>query len=192
MLIEKIDVGRIEPPQALVGDLQHMLGPAVQAALGLARTDIESEFGRDDGALTPTLERTAQQLLVAEGSVDFGGIEQRHAQFQRALQGGERFRVVGRPVTLAHAHAAETECGHTQSLCSQVTQLHDVIRALSYRRCRPGAYCSHLETQKGMGLNMKFFLRHLALLALLLCLPTAALHAATVKQTIEMFKSAGV
>jgi lipid-binding SYLF domain-containing protein len=43
-----------------------------------------------------------------------------------------------------------------------------------------------------MGLNMKFFIRHLALLALLLCLPAAALHAATVKQTIEMFKNAGV
>ena len=39
---------------------------------------------------------------------------------------------------------------------------------------------------------MKFFARHLALLALLVCLPTAALHAATVKQTIEMFRSAGV
>src|ERR1700691_4551066 len=43
-----------------------------------------------------------------------------------------------------------------------------------------------------MGLNMKFFLRHLVLLALLLCLPAAALHAATVKQTIEIFRSAGV
>jgi lipid-binding SYLF domain-containing protein len=43
-----------------------------------------------------------------------------------------------------------------------------------------------------MGLNMKFFLRHPALLALLLCLPAATLHAATVKQTIEMFRSAGV
>jgi lipid-binding SYLF domain-containing protein len=43
-----------------------------------------------------------------------------------------------------------------------------------------------------MGLNMKFFVRHRVLLSLLLCLPAAALHAATVKQTIEMFKNAGV
>jgi lipid-binding SYLF domain-containing protein len=43
-----------------------------------------------------------------------------------------------------------------------------------------------------MGLNMKFFVRHWALLVLLLCLPAAAVHAATVKQTIEMFRNAGV
>ncbi len=39
---------------------------------------------------------------------------------------------------------------------------------------------------------MKFFVRYAALLALLLCLPAGALHAATVKQTIEMFRNAGV
>jgi lipid-binding SYLF domain-containing protein len=41
-------------------------------------------------------------------------------------------------------------------------------------------------------MNMKFFVRYAALLALLLCLPAGALHAATVKQTIEMFRNAGV
>jgi lipid-binding SYLF domain-containing protein len=43
-----------------------------------------------------------------------------------------------------------------------------------------------------MGFNMRLFSRQLAVLALLLCLPAAALHAASVKETIEIFKNAGV
>ena len=39
---------------------------------------------------------------------------------------------------------------------------------------------------------MRLFSRQLPALALLLCLPAAALHAATVKETIEIFKNAGV
>jgi lipid-binding SYLF domain-containing protein len=43
-----------------------------------------------------------------------------------------------------------------------------------------------------MEITMRLFSRQLAALALLLCLPAAALHAATVKETVEMFKNAGV
>jgi lipid-binding SYLF domain-containing protein len=43
-----------------------------------------------------------------------------------------------------------------------------------------------------MGFNMRLFSRQLPALALLLCLPAAALHAATVKETIDIFKNAGV
>jgi lipid-binding SYLF domain-containing protein len=43
-----------------------------------------------------------------------------------------------------------------------------------------------------MEMNVKLFSRQLAALTLLLCLPAAALHAGTVKETIEMFKNAGV
>jgi len=43
----------------------------------------------------------------------------------------------------------------------------------------------------GMQSNMRSTLRHPAVLALLLCLPVAAVHAETVKQTIETFKEAG-
>jgi len=39
---------------------------------------------------------------------------------------------------------------------------------------------------------MRLFSRQLPALALLLCLPAAALHAATVKETIDIFKNAGV
>lgn len=41
-------------------------------------------------------------------------------------------------------------------------------------------------------MNMKLFSRQVAALVLLLCLPAAALQAATVKETIEIFKNAGV
>jgi lipid-binding SYLF domain-containing protein len=43
-----------------------------------------------------------------------------------------------------------------------------------------------------MGMNTKLFSRQLAALVLLLCLPVAALQAATVKETIEIFRNAGV
>jgi len=42
-----------------------------------------------------------------------------------------------------------------------------------------------------MGFTMRLFVRYLTPLALLLCLPAAAVHAATVKQTVEIFKNAG-
>jgi lipid-binding SYLF domain-containing protein len=43
-----------------------------------------------------------------------------------------------------------------------------------------------------MEFNMRSLVRQPALLLVLLCLPAAAVHAATVKQTIEIFKDAGV
>jgi len=45
---------------------------------------------------------------LVKGPVDVGGVEERHAMSIGAGDGGERLVVVGVPIELAHAHAAES------------------------------------------------------------------------------------
>ena len=51
----------------------------------------------------------ADQLLVGERAVHVGGVEERHADVEGALDGLGRLGLVGGPVELAHAHAAQPD-----------------------------------------------------------------------------------
>ncbi len=66
------------------------------------------------------LQRAADQRLVSERPIDFGGVEERAAEVDGAMQSRDRFRFVRRPIGLAHAHAAETDRRDFQSLLAEV------------------------------------------------------------------------
>ena len=50
---------------------------------------LEAELGGDDDLVAPALERPAQQLLVGEGAVHLGRVEEGHAQLDGAVDGGD-------------------------------------------------------------------------------------------------------
>ena len=54
-------------------------------------------------------DRPADQLLVGERAVDVGGVEERDAELERAVDRRDRLVVVARAVELGHAHAAEAD-----------------------------------------------------------------------------------
>ena len=87
-----------------------MLGPAVDSVDLLAVFDAEAEFGGDGHLAAPALQRPAEQFLIDEWAIDLGRVEEGAAEFDGAVQGGDRFGLVGRTVGLAHAHAAKADC----------------------------------------------------------------------------------
>ena len=65
-------------------------------------------------------------------AVHLGGIEERHAELESAVDGRDRLRVVAFAVRLAHPHATEAQLRNLESLLSELPLLeHDVP---SFRR----------------------------------------------------------
>ena len=109
VLVEQVDVVGPEPPQRALDHLADMLGPAVRSGRPLAVLDAEAELRGDRHLVAPPLQRPAQQLLVGEGAVDLGRVEEGAAELEGAVDGGDGLRLVRRAVGLAHAHAAQAD-----------------------------------------------------------------------------------
>ena len=104
-------------------DGAHVVGLAADAApervVGIAD---DAELGGDDDAVAPALDGLADQDLVGVRAVDVGGVEQRDAEIEGAMDRGDAFGLVGRAVELGHAHAAEAEGGHGE--WAEMTGVH--------------------------------------------------------------------
>ena len=109
MLVEEVDpVGR-EAAQRSFDRRADRLRPAVSFDAEPAYVvEDEAELGGDRHELAPPFYRAADQRLVGERAVGLGGVEERAAEVDGAMQGRDRFRLVRRSIGLAHAHAAES------------------------------------------------------------------------------------
>ena len=85
MLVEQVDEVEAEPLQRGVGHASDILGPAVHA-VRLAVGKGEAELGSDHHAVAHGLERFADNLLVGERAVGFGGVEESDATFHRLAE----------------------------------------------------------------------------------------------------------
>jgi len=114
VLIEEIDVIDAETLQRGIRHRLHVLRPAVGPDNGrpLLRIDLEAELRGDDDLVALAFEGAADELLVLERAIDFSGIEEGHAELDRAVDGRDRFAFVGRAIGPAHPHAAEAERGN--------------------------------------------------------------------------------
>ena len=81
-----------------------------------------------DDAVAATLDRLADQDLVGVGAVDVGGVEERDAEVEGAVDRRDPFGLVGRAVELGHAHAAEAEGGHGEG--AEIAGLHGVCQGI--------------------------------------------------------------
>ena len=114
VLIEQVNGLDFEPFEGGVNDLPDVLGLAVECAL-LAAVAIESEFGGDGHLAAEGREGFADEFLVGERAVNFGGIEERDTLFDgRADDGDHLLFIPRRAITKAHTHAAEAEGGDFQ------------------------------------------------------------------------------
>jgi hypothetical protein len=72
---------------------------------------LDVELGRDDDAIAVRAEEGANEFLVLAVAIPVRGIEQGHAQIERASQRGKGFRIVLRAVIAGgHGHAADPGC----------------------------------------------------------------------------------
>jgi hypothetical protein len=87
-----------------------------------------AELRRQLNAVAAVRDRTADQPLVLERPVHIRGVEEGHAQLERALDRGDRLALVRRAVELGHAHAAEPLCGYLEPLRAESSPLHTCLQ----------------------------------------------------------------
>ena len=125
VLVVEVDVVDAEAPQRSLGRLAHVLGPAADAAGGrVVGVADDAELGRQHDLVAAAGDRAADELLVGVRAVDVGGVEEGHAEVERAVDRGDRLGVVAAAVELGHAHAAEAEGGDGRALEAQGACLH--------------------------------------------------------------------
>ena len=110
VLVEQVDGVGAQAAQRAVDGGADVVWPAADAGLLAVLVEGEPELGGDDDVVADRLERLADELLVVEGAVDLGGVEQGDAPVDRGPE--ERDHLVARrsrAERLAHAHAAEPE-----------------------------------------------------------------------------------
>src|SRR5262249_6092669 len=83
-------------------------------------------------------------------TVEVAGVEHGDAGLERGMDGGDRLRIVGRPVAARHAHATEPHFGNVGTVSSQSNKPHlnllnlsnssgAQFRTIDHRICRtPG------------------------------------------------------
>ena len=115
MLVQQVDVIRLQPAQRALDGLADVRRPAVHAGDHAVRVELEAELGRDDHAVARALElleRAGQQLLVRVRPVRLGRIEEGASELDGAMDGGDGLALValfGGAVRVAHPHQAEAE-----------------------------------------------------------------------------------
>ena len=94
VLVEEVDRVDAEPLQRAFAGAARIFRAAVDADR-LVAVPAQRELGGDDEAVAPAPDRLAEQLLVGERAVHFGGVEEGDAEIDRAVDGGDRFVVAG-------------------------------------------------------------------------------------------------
>src|ERR1700732_3323673 len=81
----------LQPAQGALHRLTDMLRPASSFGADLLSVlETKAKLGADYHLVAPALERPAEQLLVGEGTIALGRVEEGASQFDGAMQCGDR------------------------------------------------------------------------------------------------------
>src|SRR5262249_31609914 len=125
VLVEEVDVADAEALERSVDRAPDVLGAAVDAARpGARRVDREAELGGHLELVPTTGDRAPDEPLVGVWPVDLGGVEECHAELERAVDRPKARLLVALAVGPGHAHAAEALGGYLEPLASQSCPVH--------------------------------------------------------------------
>ncbi|MBK5115675.1 MAG: hypothetical protein JJE23_02035 [Thermoleophilia bacterium] len=129
VLVIEIDVVEAEPLQRSVDRAAHILGAAVDRAIPML-VEAHAELGRDHDLVATSGERFAEQLLVITPAVHLGGVEEAHTELDRAVERGDRLRLVPLTVEAGHSHAAEADLRYLESVVAECSLVHRHLPSL--------------------------------------------------------------
>src|ERR1700676_3610627 len=125
VLVIEVDVHDAQPLQTVFAGLPHIVGLAADAAdVGITGIADNSELCGQHELVALALDRASDELFVLVGPVNISGVEKGDAEFERAMNGRDRFGVVASGVKLRHAHAAEAEGGNFDAGTSKSAGFH--------------------------------------------------------------------
>ena len=107
MLVVEVDHVDAKPPQAGVTAGFHVLRSPVDAKEAPVGAAHIAELGGDDDMLAIARQTAPDELFVAADPVHVGGVEERDAQLDGAVDGSDRFVVVAPAIELRHPHAPQ-------------------------------------------------------------------------------------
>src|ERR1700693_3098196 len=119
MLVIEVDVLDAQPLQTSFAGLLHIVGLAADAAVtGVAGIADNPELCGQHEFVALALDRASDEFFVLVRPVNVGGVEKINAEFERAMNGRDRFGVIASRVKLRHAHTAEAEGGNFETEAS--------------------------------------------------------------------------
>src|ERR1700675_1237252 len=125
VLVVEVKVVDAETLQTCFAGLLHVVRLAVDAAgIGIAGIADNSELCGQHDLVPLALDRASDELFVLVRPVNISGVEKGDAEFERAMNGRDRFGVVASGVKLRHAHAAEAEGGNFEAGTSKSAGFH--------------------------------------------------------------------
>jgi hypothetical protein len=102
-----------------------VLRPAGEAHLAAVGVEREPELRSNHDVVADGSQRLPEELLVREGTVGLGGVEECDAALDRAAEQRDHFlSVSGGALAAGHAHAAEAEGRDLQAVLPERALLH--------------------------------------------------------------------
>src|SRR6266705_2735978 len=112
VLVVEIDVVGPQPLQAAFAGLLHIVGLAADAAkVRIVGVTNDPELRGQNYIIAFAFKGASDEFFVLVGAVYVSGIEKVYAEFERAMNGRERFVVIAPRVELRHSHTAQSEGG---------------------------------------------------------------------------------
>src|SRR5471030_3175832 len=126
MLVKEVDTIGLQTPERGLGDGTDAFRAAVERVLRVAV--LEAELGSDHHLVAKWRQCLADQFLVDERTVAFGGVEECDTVLEGRPDQFDAIRLFsGGPIAEAQAHASKTDCRHFKTAVSQFAFLHDVL-----------------------------------------------------------------
>src|SRR6266403_5008932 len=128
MLVIEVNVFDAQPLQTSFAGLLHVVGLAVDAAgIGIAGIADNPELCGQHDLVALALDRASDEFFVNVRPVNVSGVEEVNAEFERSVNGRDRFGVIASGVKLRHAHAAEAKGGNFEAGTSKSAGFHASI-----------------------------------------------------------------
>ena len=108
MGVVQVDHLDTQPQQRGVAGAQHVVPGTADAACPVSGAAVDAELGGQLHLIPAAVDGPAHQHLVVPGAVGVGGVQERDAQLQGPVDGGQAAVPVGGAVALAHPHAPQT------------------------------------------------------------------------------------
>ena len=128
VLVIEVDVFDGQPLQTSFTGFFHVVGLAADATGGgIAGIADNPELCGYYDLVALALDGASDEFFVNVRPVDVGGVEKVDAEFERPMNGRDRFGVIASGVKLRHAHAAQAERGNFDTGTSKSAGFHASI-----------------------------------------------------------------
>src|SRR5215471_5397701 len=126
MLVIEVDGVDAESIQAGVATGTDILRLTADAAnIGIGAIANNGELGSKENFVAAVANGLADQDLVVAVAVDIGSIQEIDAQFDGAMDCGDRFGVVARAIKFRHAHTPKAKWGNQGTILPKMTKQHE-------------------------------------------------------------------